>query len=109
MSLAAPVVLYGENGAGKTNVLEAVSLLSHWARPARRAFLRAYAAMVAPESGWTVSGRLHVGEAETMIGHRLAPDRDEAMTRRGAHQRRAGATRRARGLCPHGLADAGAV
>jgi len=62
-----PVALCGENGAGKTNVLEAVSLLSHGRglRGAAFADLNRHGGAAA---GWTVSGRLHVGDAETMIG-----------------------------------------
>ncbi len=62
-----PVVLCGENGAGKTNVLEAVSLLSH-GRGLRGAAFADLNCHGAPEMGWTVSGRLHVGDDETMIG-----------------------------------------
>ncbi len=62
-----PVVLCGENGAGKTNVLEAVSLLSH-GRGLRGAAFADLKKHGAAEIGWTISGRLHVGDAETMIG-----------------------------------------
>jgi len=76
-----PVVLCGENGAGKTNVLEAVSLLSHGRglRGAAFADLNCHGSV---ETGWTVSGRLHVGDAETVIGTglRAAPG-DERIAR----------------------------
>lgn len=62
-----PVVLCGDNGAGKTNILEAVSLLSH-GRGLRGAAFADLNRHGAPEPGWTVSGRLHVGDAETLIG-----------------------------------------
>lgn len=73
----APVVLTGENGAGKTNVLEAVSLLSHGRglRGAPYAELRQFDA---PGTNWTVSGRLHVGDSETVIGTGLRPGADES-------------------------------
>jgi len=76
-----PVVLCGENGAGKTNILEAVSLLSHGRglRGAAFADLNRHGAAV---TGWTVSGRLHVGDAETVIGTGLrAPPGEERATR----------------------------
>jgi len=70
-----PVVLCGDNGAGKTNVLEAVSLLSH-GRGLRGAALSDLNRHGAPEAGWTVSGRLNVGETETVIGTGLRPGAD---------------------------------
>lgn len=77
----APVVLTGENGAGKTNVLEAVSLLSH-GRGLRGAPFADLCRHDAPDSGWTVSGRLHVGDNETMIGTGLRPGADETRATR---------------------------
>ena len=56
-----PVVLYGENGAGKTNLLEAVSLLSP-GRGLRRSALKDLAhrdVENGTERAWAVSARLH--------------------------------------------------
>jgi len=76
-----PVVLTGQNGAGKTNILEAVSLLSH-GRGLRGAPFAELCRYGASQSGWTVSGRLHVGEAETAIGTGLRPTSDESRATR---------------------------
>jgi len=72
----APVVLTGENGAGKTNILEAVSLLSH-GRGLRGAPYAELRRIGGPDAGWTVSGRLHVGDAEATIGTGLRSGPDE--------------------------------
>lgn len=77
----APVVLTGENGAGKTNVLEAVSLLSH-GRGLRGAPFADLCHHGAPGAGWTVSGKLRVSENETMIGTGLRPTADETRSAR---------------------------
>jgi len=77
----APVVLTGENGAGKTNVLEAVSLLSH-GRGLRGAPFSELCRYGAPDPGWTVSARLHVGDTETMIGTGLRPTAEEGRATR---------------------------
>jgi len=71
-----PVVLTGQNGAGKTNVLEAVSLLSH-GRGLRGAPFSELCRYGAGQGGWAVNGRLHVGDAETVIGTGLRPTADE--------------------------------
>lgn len=81
-----PVVLFGQNGAGKTNLLEAVSLLSP-GRGLRRAKLSDIARQVDGEiaNHWAVSVRLgYLGETEnldapTQIGTGQSPD---APTRR---------------------------
>ena len=78
---AAPVVLTGQNGAGKTNVLEGVSLLSP-GRGLRSAPFSELCRFGAPGAGWTVSGRLNVGEVETTMGTGIRPTADEGrMTR----------------------------
>lgn len=63
---AAQVVLTGRNGAGKTNVLEAISLLS----PGRGLRRATYAEMglVGATGGWAVSVRLAKGDGETAVG-----------------------------------------
>jgi len=72
----APVVLTGENGAGKTNILEAVSLLSH-GRGLRGVPLSELSQYGAKEKNWTVNGRLHAGDTEMTIGTGLRPKADE--------------------------------
>jgi len=76
-----PVVLTGQNGAGKTNILEAVSLLSH-GRGLRGAPFSELCRYGAPGAGWTVSGRLHIGDAETIIGTGVRPTADESRASR---------------------------
>ncbi len=60
------VALVGENGAGKTNLLEAVSLLTA-GRGLRRAQLEDVCRMDA-EGGWAVSARIDGAVGETRIG-----------------------------------------
>lgn len=60
------VVLVGDNGAGKTNVLEAVSLLSP-GRGLRRATLDGMARSGGP-GGWTVSARLAARDGVVRLG-----------------------------------------
>ncbi|MCF6276081.1 MAG: AAA family ATPase, partial [Robiginitomaculum sp.] len=64
-----PVVLYGENGAGKTNLLEAVSLLSP-GRGLRRAKLLDLARREAGEpcDNWAVAARLGLGNINMGAG-----------------------------------------
>lgn len=68
----APVVLTGANGAGKTNILEAVSLLS----PGRG--LRGVPFLELRQSGstapWAVSARLQSRNGETILGTGLSGD-----------------------------------
>ena len=77
----APVVLTGENGAGKTNVLEAVSLLSH-GRGLRGAPFADLCQHGVSAGQWTVSGLLHVGDNETMIGTGLRPGAEDGRAAR---------------------------
>ena len=67
---AAHVVLVGENGAGKTNLLEAVSLLSP-GRGLRRATQEEMGRRDGP-GGWTVSALVAGPEAQTRIGTGIA-------------------------------------
>lgn len=76
-----PVVLTGQNGAGKTNILEAVSLLSH-GRGLRSAPFSELCRYGGSGTSWTVSGRLHVGDAETTIGTGVRPTAEENRTAR---------------------------
>jgi DNA replication and repair protein RecF len=65
-------VLFGPNGSGKTNLLEAVSLLmpGRGLRSARNGDLARRAAA----DGWAVAGRFATPEGETDIGTGTAPD-----------------------------------
>lgn len=75
---AAPVVLYGANGAGKTNLLEAISFLAP-GRGLRRARLaeierrRAEGETAGP--GWAIHTTLDTQEGERGIGTGRDPDR----------------------------------
>ncbi|MES1991799.1 MAG: DNA replication/repair protein RecF [Pseudomonadota bacterium] len=73
-----PVVFVGENGAGKTNLLEAVSLLS----PGRgmRGVPFAELARDTGDGGWAVAATLLTGDDETRIGTGL-PAGDNAKAR----------------------------
>lgn len=69
------MVLYGENGAGKTNLLEAISLLSP-GRGLRRSSLKDLshrAGGIESNSPWAISARLH-HEDELKIGTGQVPD-----------------------------------
>jgi DNA replication and repair protein RecF len=89
--LPGPVVLYGVNGAGKTNLLEAVSLLSpgKGIRGARASEIQrsgAAAGDPAPQAGlptpaapWAVAARVQTRYGEVRIG----TGRDPAKERRG--------------------------
>ena len=61
-----PAAIAGANGAGKTNILEAISLLGP-GRGLRRARLDELPRIEGP-GGWAVSARLHDGEDECRIG-----------------------------------------
>ena len=103
----APVVLTGANGSGKTNLLEALSLLDLRPGPAPRALSGAGAHGRRP--GWAVAARLARRIGGVDIGTGLSPQRTPAAQRpRRAHRRRdAGRLRRARRARRDGLADAG--
>ncbi|MEL6297849.1 MAG: DNA replication/repair protein RecF [Pseudomonadota bacterium] len=63
---ARPVVLVGENGAGKTNILEAVSLLAP-GQGLRRAAMPDLARQ-GGDGSWAVAAKVHAGDAEVAIG-----------------------------------------
>jgi len=75
-----PVVLVGDNGAGKTNLLEAVSLLAagHGLRRSSYGELTRRDA----SDGWAVAARLHGGGQVTEIGTGLAGLEEGASGRR---------------------------
>jgi len=84
---ARPVVLTGENGAGKTNLLEAVSFLVP-GRGLRGAGLAEVARRGADEPAdaaarpWAVAARVETDGGSCEIGTGLAPDGDGAPARR---------------------------
>jgi DNA replication and repair protein RecF len=72
-------VLYGPNGSGKTNLLEALSLLvpGRGLRGARNADLPRQGG----SGGWAVNARLHTGDGEISIGTGCDPDSDRRVFR----------------------------
>ena len=68
---AAPVVLLGHNGAGKTNLLEAVSLLAPGQGLRRAAYPEL--ARAGGAGDWAVAARLMTGEGAVDIGTGLQP------------------------------------
>ncbi|ADZ68442.1 DNA replication/repair protein RecF [Polymorphum gilvum] len=69
---SAPLVaLVGDNGAGKTNILEAISLLTA-GRGLRRAALADIARLDGP-GGWAISALLRTQAGETVIGTGYTP------------------------------------
>lgn len=78
--MASPlVVLFGDNGAGKTNVLEALSMFSP-GRGLRRAEIGECARRNGP-GGFAVSVEIETGAFETQLGHGLEPGADGASRR----------------------------
>jgi DNA replication and repair protein RecF len=72
-------VLYGPNGTGKTNLLEAVSLLvpGRGLRGARNADLPRHGG----PGGWAVNARLSTQDGETSIGTGAEPESDRRLFR----------------------------
>jgi DNA replication and repair protein RecF len=72
-------VLYGPNGSGKTNLLEALSLLvpGRGLRSARNADLPRQGGA----GGWAVNARLHTQDGETSIGTGSEPGSDRRIFR----------------------------
>ena len=72
-------VLYGPNGSGKTNLLEALSLLvpGRGLRGARNADLPRQSG----SGGWAVNARLHTQDGETSIGTGADPASDRRIFR----------------------------
>ncbi len=66
ISTPAPAVLFGANGAGKTNCLEAISLLT--AGRGLRSLPFSELARKGGAGGWAVAARVHAGAEEIEIG-----------------------------------------
>lgn len=75
-----PIVLLGQNGAGKTNLLEAISLLAP-GRGLRRATLDQFATRRPGPQGWAVSAVVEGAYGEVVLGTGVEAD-SEARTRR---------------------------
>ncbi|MEQ1648676.1 MAG: DNA replication/repair protein RecF [Hyphomicrobiaceae bacterium] len=69
---SSPVVLVGSNGAGKTNLLEAVSLMAAGQGLRRAPFPDLANAKGA--GGWTVAAKLQTADGPTDVGTGLQPD-----------------------------------
>ena len=81
LSISAPmVVLTGDNGAGKTNLLEAISFLTA-GRGLRRAEL-AECAREGGSGGWSVSVELEAQHGRIQLGTGLEPQNDGSAVRR---------------------------
>ncbi len=74
------VALTGENGAGKTNILEALSMFSP-GRGLRRAEIGVCARHDGP-GGFAVSVEVETGEHATQLGHGYEPESQETAARR---------------------------
>ncbi|MET0606799.1 MAG: DNA replication/repair protein RecF [Beijerinckiaceae bacterium] len=77
---ATVVALFGENGAGKTNILEALSFLSP-GRGLRRAVLEEPARRGGP-GGWIVSATIEGGLGLARLGTAYEPSEQDAASRR---------------------------
>ena len=69
------VVLSGANGAGKTNLLEALSFLAP-GRGLRRAPMTSVQNQTAPDSTWAVSATLDTEDGQRKVGTGRDPDRN---------------------------------
>lgn len=75
-----PVVLYGVNGAGKTNVLEAVSLLSP-GRGMRGAKISEIQNVDVPDAAWSVAAKAETPYGEAQLGTGRDPVKDKRIVR----------------------------
>jgi DNA replication and repair protein RecF len=73
-----PVVLTGANGAGKTNLIEAVSLLAAGQGLRRAPFADLVRASAGPSTTWAIASRLHTMHGVRDIGTGLAPNAADA-------------------------------
>lgn len=81
---ASPVVLFGHNGAGKTNILEAISLLSY-GRGLRGAPLTEIGTVSAHAEPWAVAAYLQGAQGEVHIGTGKGRPTETGMDRREVH------------------------
>lgn len=73
-----PVVIIGHNGAGKTNILEAISLLT-CGRGIRKAPLESMNAAQTPDMNWSIHAKLCNGQYSHSIGTAYEPDRNKRL------------------------------
>lgn len=77
----APVVLTGKNGVGKTNILEAISLLTP-GRGLRRARLSDLDQQQASSQPWIISAHVYGIDGNVQIGTGRSPDSDSGLDKR---------------------------
>lgn len=77
-----PVILVGENGAGKTNILEAISLLSPGRGLRRAAIAELHNTHIPPEKPWSAFFELHGKRGEVNIGMGRDPESTPEKERR---------------------------
>ena len=94
-----PVVLTGVNGAGKTNLMEAVSLLAPG--PGLRRAAYADMARASADSNWTVSALVHSGNETLRLGTSAAPRRADGSEATGRIVRIDGENRPPAALAEH--------
>lgn len=82
-----PVVLLGQNGAGKTNFLEALSLFAPGRGLRRAQFADLSAAHQAEDGGWTLSAHIHSLMGPVTIGTGMRPARSSARATDGQAER----------------------
>lgn len=70
----APVILTGENGAGKTNLLEAISLLSPGRGLHRAAMQELFNKTISPPRPWAAAFTVEGRQGEALIGIGADPD-----------------------------------
>jgi DNA replication and repair protein RecF len=73
-----PIVVVGANGAGKTNLLEAVSLLSPGQGMRRVAYSEM--AKLTGDGSWSVTAKVRRGEERITIGTGIGPDTPERVS-----------------------------
>ncbi|MGC6485770.1 MAG: DNA replication/repair protein RecF [Candidatus Puniceispirillales bacterium] len=79
-----PVVLAGANGAGKTNLMEAISLLApgRGLRRAKTARLKRQSPLSGPPEGWSISARIETPDGPFQAGTGIRADDDAENPRR---------------------------
>lgn len=84
----APVVLVGANGAGKTNLLEAISLLSP-GQGLRRAGTAEFSAIQSGSYDWAIAANVHGVMGEARIGTGVSANKLPGTVLEGANDERA--------------------